>query len=29
VPGAGHLLREAGDLLRERLPEWVRAQLEG
>jgi alpha/beta superfamily hydrolase len=29
VPGAGHLLREAGDLLRERLPEWVRAQLAG
>jgi alpha/beta superfamily hydrolase len=29
VPGAGHLLREAGDLLRKRLPEWVRAQLAG
>jgi alpha/beta superfamily hydrolase len=27
VPGGGHLLREAGDLLRERLPEWVREQL--
>jgi hypothetical protein len=27
VPGGGHLLREAGDLLRERLPGWVRAQL--
>ena len=24
MPGAGHLLREAGDLLRERLPEWIR-----
>jgi pimeloyl-ACP methyl ester carboxylesterase len=29
VPGAGHLLREAGDLLRERLPEWVRERLSG
>jgi len=29
VPGAGHLLREAGDLLRERLPEWIRARLAG
>jgi alpha/beta superfamily hydrolase len=29
VPGAGHLLREAGDLLRERLPEWVRSRLQG
>jgi hypothetical protein len=28
VPGAGHLLREAGDLLRERLPGWTRARLE-
>ena len=28
VPGAGHLLREAGDLLRERLPEWIRGHLE-
>ena len=27
VPGGGHLLREAGDLLRERLPEWVRERL--
>jgi pimeloyl-ACP methyl ester carboxylesterase len=27
VPGAGHLLREAGDVLRERLPDWVRARL--
>jgi alpha/beta superfamily hydrolase len=29
VPGGGHLLGEAGDLLRERLPEWVRGRLEG
>jgi pimeloyl-ACP methyl ester carboxylesterase len=29
VPGGGHLLREAGDLLRERLPEWVRTRLSG
>jgi pimeloyl-ACP methyl ester carboxylesterase len=28
VPGAGHLLREAGDVLRERLPEWIRGHLE-
>jgi pimeloyl-ACP methyl ester carboxylesterase len=27
VPGGGHLLREAGDLLRERVPDWVREQL--
>jgi alpha/beta superfamily hydrolase len=27
VAGAGHLLREAGDLLRERLPEWIRERL--
>jgi pimeloyl-ACP methyl ester carboxylesterase len=27
VPGAGHLLREAGDLLRERVPAWVRERL--
>jgi pimeloyl-ACP methyl ester carboxylesterase len=27
VPGGGHLLREAGDLLRERLPVWVRERL--
>ena len=27
VPGAGHLLREAGDLLRERLPDWIRSRL--
>ena len=29
VPGAGHLLREASDLLRERLPEWIRSRLAG
>jgi len=27
VAGAGHLLREAGDLLRDRLPEWIRERL--
>jgi pimeloyl-ACP methyl ester carboxylesterase len=27
VPGGGHLLREAGDVLRERLPEWIRSRL--
>jgi alpha/beta superfamily hydrolase len=28
VPGAGHLLREAGDVLRERLPDWIRERLQ-
>ena len=29
VPGAGHLLREAGDQLRGLLPGWVRERLAG
>ena len=29
LPGAGHLLSEAGDVLRERLGEWIPARLAG
>jgi hypothetical protein len=28
-PGSGHLLSEAGDVLRERVPGWIRQHLAG